>query len=105
RDGGRGLILVQAVSERWGYYYPATDPVSPRRPAALDQDAPQFLAAPLLPAAGEPGKIVWGLLAPPGQRTSLGRLARSAGHALRRARATSSRRWRCRTPGRPGRGR
>jgi anti-sigma regulatory factor (Ser/Thr protein kinase) len=66
-DGGRGLILVEAVSERWGYYYPATDPVSPRRAAAPDPEAPQFLAAPpLLPDAGEPGKIVWALLAPPG---------------------------------------
>src|SRR6266576_1582799 len=29
-DGGRGLLLVAAVSELWGYYYPATDPVHAR---------------------------------------------------------------------------
>jgi anti-sigma regulatory factor (Ser/Thr protein kinase) len=66
RDGGRGLLLVEAVSERWGYYYPATDPVSPRQGRALEAGAPEFLAAaPVLPAAGESGKIVWALLSPP----------------------------------------
>jgi len=65
RDGGRGLLLVGAVSERWGYYYPATDPVSPREGRAPKAGAPEFLAAaPVLPAAGEPGKIVWALLTP-----------------------------------------
>ena len=65
RDGGRGLLLVEAVSERWGYYYPATDAVAPQRTPALAASAPQFLAAPpLLPAAPEPGKIVWALLFP-----------------------------------------
>jgi anti-sigma regulatory factor (Ser/Thr protein kinase) len=65
RDGGRGLLLVEAVSERWGYYYPATDAVPPQRTPALAASAPQFLAAPpLLPAAPEPGKIVWALLFP-----------------------------------------
>ena len=67
RDGGRGHLLVEAVSERWGYYYPATDAVTPRQSPALAASAPQFLAAaPLLPAAPEPGKIVWALLSPPG---------------------------------------
>jgi anti-sigma regulatory factor (Ser/Thr protein kinase) len=67
RDGGRGLLLVEAVSERWGYYYPATDAVSPRRSPTVAASAPQFLAAaPLLPPAAEPGKIVWALLSPPG---------------------------------------
>jgi hypothetical protein len=68
RDGGRGLLLVEAVSERWGYYYPATDAVAaPPRSPALAASAPQFLAAPpLLPAAAEPGKIVWALLFPAG---------------------------------------
>jgi len=67
RDGGRGLLLVEAVSERWGYYYPATDAISARRSTAPAASAPQFLAAaPLLPAAAEPGKIVWALLFPPG---------------------------------------
>ena len=67
RDGGRGLLLVEAVSEQWGYYYPASDAVAPRRSPALTASAPQFLAAPpLLPAAPEPGKIVWALLFPAG---------------------------------------
>jgi len=67
RDGGRGLLLVEAVSERWGYYYPATDAVAPPPSPALAASAPQFLAAPpLLPAAPEPGKIVWALLFPAG---------------------------------------
>ncbi len=66
-DGGRGLLLVEAVSEQWGYYYPATDPVSPRRSPPTVTGAPGFLAAaPLLPDTGEPGKIVWALLSPPG---------------------------------------
>ncbi len=65
RDGGRGLLLVEAVSERWGYYYPATDAVAPPRSPALAATAPQFLAAPpVLPAAPEPGKVVWALLFP-----------------------------------------
>lgn len=65
RDGGRGLLLVEAVSERWGYYYPASEAVSPRRSPALAASAPQFLAAPTLPPpAAEPGKIVWALLFP-----------------------------------------
>jgi hypothetical protein len=66
RDGGRGLVLVEAVSERWGYYYPATDPVAavPGRGPAPARD--EWLAAPV-PSAGnrEPGKVVWALLAPP----------------------------------------
>ena len=43
-DGGRGLLLVAAVSERWGYYYPAIDPVSARG-RARDRDAGEWLAA------------------------------------------------------------
>jgi hypothetical protein len=67
RDGGRGLLLVEAVSERWGYYYPGTDAVSPRPSPARAASVPQFLAAaPLLPVAADPGKIVWALLSPPG---------------------------------------
>jgi anti-sigma regulatory factor (Ser/Thr protein kinase) len=64
RDGGRGLLLVEAVSERWGYYYPATDPVSPpwRHAQAPGQDG--WLAAPVPPTDQEPGKIVWALLSP-----------------------------------------
>jgi len=69
RDGGRGLLLVEAVSERWGYYYPATDAVIPRQSPALAASAPQFLAAaPVLPAVADPGKVVWALLSPPGSR-------------------------------------
>ena len=65
RDGGRGLLLVEAVSARWGYYYPAAGAVSPPPSPALAATAPQFLAAPpLLPPAAEPGKIVWALLFP-----------------------------------------
>jgi hypothetical protein len=65
RDGGRGLLLVEAVSERWGYYYPASDAAAPQPAPALAASAPQFLAAPpLLPAPAEPGKIVWALLFP-----------------------------------------
>ncbi len=65
RDGGRGLLLVEAVSDRWGYYYPATDPVSAPRSRAPAPEG-EWLAAPV-PAAGdgETGKIVWALLAPP----------------------------------------
>ena len=64
-DGGRGLLLVAAVSELWGYYYPATDPVSAPRSRAPAPGG-EWLAAPV-PAAGdgETGKIVWALLAPP----------------------------------------
>ena len=65
RDGGRGLLLVEAVSDRWGYYYPATDPVSAPRGATPAPGREEWLAAPV-PAAGDPdpGKIVWALLAP-----------------------------------------
>ena len=62
-DGGRGLLLVAAVSERWGYYYPATDPVPAQNHAPVP-DIGEWLAAPLLPD-GESGKIVWALLSPP----------------------------------------
>ena len=62
-DGGRGLLLVAAVSVRWGYYYPATDPVSARDRAPAP-DVGEWLAAPVLPDE-EAGKIVWALLSPP----------------------------------------
>jgi len=67
RDGGRGLLLVEAISERWGYYYPATDPVSARPDPVPAPDAGEWLAAaPVLPAGDrEPGKVVWALLSPP----------------------------------------
>jgi hypothetical protein len=63
-DGGRGLLLVAAVSERWGYYYPAIDPVSARGRAPAPEAGPWLAAAPVLPD-GESGKIVWALLSPP----------------------------------------
>jgi hypothetical protein len=63
-DGGRGLLLVAAVSERWGYYYPATDPVSVRGHAPAPDAGEWLAAAPVLPD-GESGKIVWALLSPP----------------------------------------
>ena len=65
RDGGRGLLLVEALSDRWGYYYPATDPVAPAQRRALAPAQDEWLAAPM-PAAGnrEPGKVVWALISP-----------------------------------------
>lgn len=66
RDGGRGLLLVEAVSDRWGYYYPATDPVCAPRSRAPAPGRDDWLAAPLPPGGDQdPGKIVWALLAPP----------------------------------------
>ena len=62
-DGGRGLVLVAAVSEQWGYYYPAIDPAS-ARDGAPAPDIGEWLAAPVLPD-GESGTIVWALLSPP----------------------------------------
>lgn len=74
RDGGRGLLLVEAVSDRWGYYYPATDPGSVARGPAVAPGFDEWLAAPMLPtgnaatvppaANAAPGKIVWALLSP-----------------------------------------
>ena len=63
-DGGRGLLLVAAVSEQWGYYYPATDPVSVRGRAPVP-DVGEWLAAPPVLPDEESGKIVWALLSPP----------------------------------------
>ena len=63
-DGGRGLLLVAAVSERWGYYYPAIDPVSTRGRAPAPDVGEWLAAAPVLPDE-EAGKIVWALLSPP----------------------------------------
>lgn len=60
-DGGRGLLLVAAVSERWGYYYPATDPAHARGRAPEPEAGEWLAAAPVLPD-GESGKIVWALL-------------------------------------------
>ena len=67
RDGGRGLLLVEAVSERWGFYYPATDPASAPPARGPAPGAGEWLAAaPVLPDGdGELGKIVWALLSPP----------------------------------------
>src|SRR5436190_777101 len=63
-DGGRGLLLVAAVSEQWGYYYPAIDPVSARGRAPAPDVGEWLAAAPVLPDE-ESGKIVWALLSPP----------------------------------------
>jgi hypothetical protein len=67
RDGGRGLVLVEAVSERWGYYYPATDPLfEGQGPIPASGDNGWLAAPPVLPAGDrEPGKVVWALLSPP----------------------------------------
>ena len=64
RDGGRGLVLVEAVSNRWGYYYPASDPATePRGPAPAPGS--KWLAAPTPPAGDrDSGKVVWALLVP-----------------------------------------
>lgn len=64
RDGGRGLLLVEAVSDRWGYYYPATNPASAPRSRGPAPEG-EWLAAPVpLDEDDETGKIVWALLAP-----------------------------------------
>ena len=63
-DGGRGLLLVAAVSEQWGYYYPAIDPVSARGRTPAPDVGEWLAAAPVVPD-GESGKIVWALLSPP----------------------------------------
>jgi len=65
RDGGRGLLLVEAVSDRWGYYYPAADPVAAARGRDSAPAPGNWLAAPLPPAGiQQPGKIVWALISP-----------------------------------------
>jgi hypothetical protein len=64
RDGGRGLLLVEAVSDRWGYYYPATDPVPAPRGCVPAPRLGEWLAAPVPTAIEQdPGKVVWALLA------------------------------------------
>jgi anti-sigma regulatory factor (Ser/Thr protein kinase) len=66
RDGGRGLLLVEALSDRWGYYYPATDPVSTPSGDGPETGHGGWLAAPVPPAADpDPGKTVWALLGTP----------------------------------------
>jgi hypothetical protein len=70
RDGGRGLLLVGSVSDRWGFYYPASEPGSAAGgPAFTPEDlavarAVPFAAAPtVVPLSPPPpGKIVWALL-------------------------------------------
>jgi anti-sigma regulatory factor (Ser/Thr protein kinase) len=63
RDGGRGLLLVEAVSDEWGYYYPATDPAAAPRSRAPAPGRDEWLAAPVPPAGDrDSGKIVWALL-------------------------------------------
>ena len=63
-DGGRGLLLVAAISEQWGYYYPATGPAVTQGRAPAPDVGEWLAAAPVL-ADGESGKIVWALLSPP----------------------------------------
>jgi len=51
RDGGRGLLLVQAVSARWGCYY-----LNPAVPATWRGPGPALI---------QPGaKVVWALITP-----------------------------------------
>jgi len=65
RDGGRGLLLVGAVSARWGYYYPATElgTVDWERAMAAGRTV-AMAAAPtvLAPADQGAGKVVWALI-------------------------------------------
>jgi anti-sigma regulatory factor (Ser/Thr protein kinase) len=49
RDGGRGLLLVEAVSARWGCYY-----LNPASPASWQEPVP----GPAQPVA----KVVWALI-------------------------------------------
>jgi anti-sigma regulatory factor (Ser/Thr protein kinase) len=57
-EGGRGLFLVEKLSERWGYYQPDEVPV-PVPVSARDQSR-QIAAAPVYPhSPGPPGKVVW----------------------------------------------
>jgi hypothetical protein len=44
-EAGRGLLMVEAVSSRWGYYYPSSQP----RGTAPDERA---------------AKVVWALIQP-----------------------------------------
>jgi hypothetical protein len=41
-ESGRGLFLVEAISDKWGYYFPAEDPAADDAPAR--------------------GKVVWALV-------------------------------------------
>lgn len=41
-ESGRGLFLVEVISDRWGYYFPAEDPAADDAPAG--------------------GKVVWALV-------------------------------------------
>lgn len=41
-ENGRGLLLVDAISERWGWYFPGKQPSTG--------------------ASGQPGKVVWAIL-------------------------------------------
>lgn len=79
RDGGRGLLLVGSVSDRWGFYYPSGDPgfmagapglaagepAFTREELAAAREVP-FAAAPTMAPLRPPvpGKIVWALLSP-----------------------------------------
>jgi hypothetical protein len=65
RDGGRGLLLIEAVSKRWGYYYPAGP--GPAQGDSASGFAARYLAAPPVLPVRDPaqGKTVWALLSPP----------------------------------------
>ncbi|MGH3280026.1 MAG: ATP-binding protein [Trebonia sp.] len=53
---GRGLFLVQELSDRWGYYYPAL----PRSGDMRDFDRFRFPASPVPPELRPvTGKVVW----------------------------------------------
>jgi len=56
-EGGRGLLLVETLSERWGYYFPAQPPESAVK---LPRERWQPAAAPVYPPGPNgTGKVVW----------------------------------------------
>ncbi len=56
-EGGRGLLLVETLSERWGYYFPDQPPESAVRRA---RERWQPAAAPVYPPGQNgAGKVVW----------------------------------------------
>jgi anti-sigma regulatory factor (Ser/Thr protein kinase) len=56
-EGGRGLLLVETLSERWGYYFPAQPPEPAVR---LPRERWRPAAAPVSPPGQNgTGKVVW----------------------------------------------
>ncbi len=56
-ESGRGLLLVEALSDRWGYYHPDRSTQSARAGAG---DSWQLITTPRYPPAQwSAGKVVW----------------------------------------------